>query len=375
MDFSLFYFADGDSDSKNRYRLLLDGARFADEHRFAAVWTPERHFHPFGAPYANPAVTGAAVAAVTEHVGVRAGSVVGPLHHPARITEEWSMVDSLSGGRAGIAIASGWSPADFVLRPGAYENRARHVLETVEAVRGLWRGDAVCEIDGRGKAVTVTTYPRPVQPELPMWLTSAGNVETFRAAGRLGVGVLTHLLGQDIDRLRELIQEYRTAFRAHGRSGQGHVALMLHTFLGTDLDQVRETVRAPFSAYLRSNLNLVTKSVAGGKRFDPRTASAADVDFLIGRSFERYFRTAGLFGSVADVLPLVEDLRRIGVDEVASLIDFGVGHDVVLASLPYLVQLRDLIRSRSQDNQPSSSSPATAGSGVRPTAPDLPAVN
>ena len=40
------------------------------------------------------------------------------------------------------------------------------------------------------------TLPRPVQAELPVWLTSAGTPATFERAGTLGVNVLTHLLGQ-----------------------------------------------------------------------------------------------------------------------------------------------------------------------------------
>jgi len=28
-------------------QLLLEGAKFADQHGFTAVWTPERHFHAF----------------------------------------------------------------------------------------------------------------------------------------------------------------------------------------------------------------------------------------------------------------------------------------------------------------------------------------
>ena len=40
MDFSLFYFAnDSGTVEEDRHRLLLDGARFADEHGFHAVWT------------------------------------------------------------------------------------------------------------------------------------------------------------------------------------------------------------------------------------------------------------------------------------------------------------------------------------------------
>jgi len=48
---------------------------------FRAIWTPERHFHAFGGPYPNPSVTGAAVAAITSNLDIRAGSCVLPLHH------------------------------------------------------------------------------------------------------------------------------------------------------------------------------------------------------------------------------------------------------------------------------------------------------
>ena len=59
VDFSLFYFS-ADQGSEQPYRLLMEGARYADQNGFAAVWTPERHFHEFGGLYPNPAVTGAA---------------------------------------------------------------------------------------------------------------------------------------------------------------------------------------------------------------------------------------------------------------------------------------------------------------------------
>ena len=50
MKFSLFFFdGDGASPRKNPYRLLLESVQFADENGFTAVWTPERHFHAFGA--------------------------------------------------------------------------------------------------------------------------------------------------------------------------------------------------------------------------------------------------------------------------------------------------------------------------------------
>ena len=222
---SLFYFAAGEDTAHDGYRLLLDSARWADTHGFEAVWTPERHFHAFGGAYPNPAVVGAAVAAVTKNVRIRAGSVVAPLHSPARIAEEWAVVDNLSGGRVDLSFAAGWQPNDFVLNPGAYATARDQLPTMIDTVRRLWRGDSVDMPGHDGAPVAVRTLPRPVQAELPVWLTSAGSTSTFERAGTLGTNLLTHLLGQSIEQLAENIACYRAAWKSAGHpgSGAGHV--------------------------------------------------------------------------------------------------------------------------------------------------------
>ncbi|HEY0532513.1 MAG TPA: MupA/Atu3671 family FMN-dependent luciferase-like monooxygenase [Actinoplanes sp.] len=344
MDFSLFFFADSGAAGSDGYRLLLDAARFADTNGLTAVWTPERHFHSFGGLYPNPAVTGAAVAAVTDRVAIRAGSVVAPLHHPVRVAEEWSVVDNLSGGRVGVSFASGWHTTDFVLRPENYADRKNAMMDAVDAIRRLWRGEEVEFADGAGEKQPVRIFPVPIQPELPVWITSAGSPETFAAAGRIGAGLLTHLLGQDAEALAANIAAYRQeSARAHGEGARGQVALMLHTMLGTDRDQVRDLVREPFSDYLRSSADLVVKAASGllPAGLDLSRLPDKDKAFLISRAFDRYFTTSGLFGTVDDGVEIVRRLDAIGVDEIACLIDFGVPHDEVLASLEHLVELRD----------------------------------
>lgn len=341
MDFGLFYFADYTPSGTDRYRLLIEGARFADRHGFASVWTPERHFHEFGGQYPNPAVTSAALAMATERVEIRAGSVVAPLHHPVRIAEDWAVVDNLSGGRVGISFAPGWHSVDFALAPEAHQRRKAAMLEAVDLVRRLWRQEEV-ELPGVGGApVKLRTFPAPVQPELPVWLTSSGSPETFRQAGELGAGVLTHLLGQDLDDLAGKIREYRAiSARVHRRFG--HVVLMLHTFLGADRDAVRATVHKPFSDYLRSSLGLWAR--AGGnlpEGADPDRMRPEDLDFLIQHAFDRYFESGGLFGTVQDGLGMLRTLDAIGVDEVACLIDFVPDTGAVLDGLRYLAELKD----------------------------------
>ncbi|HEU5415712.1 MAG TPA: LLM class flavin-dependent oxidoreductase, partial [Candidatus Angelobacter sp.] len=85
MDFSVFYFSSTDSaDDLDKYKLMIEGAKYADRQGFSAVWTPERHFHEFGGLFPNPSVTSAALATITRRIGIRAGSVVLPLHNPIR---------------------------------------------------------------------------------------------------------------------------------------------------------------------------------------------------------------------------------------------------------------------------------------------------
>jgi natural product biosynthesis luciferase-like monooxygenase protein len=356
LDFSLFYFsADENENAQDKYRLLLEGAKFADKNGFAAVWTPERHFHAFGGLYPNPAVAGAAVAAVTERVGIRAGSVVLPLHHPARVAEEWSVVDNLSKGRVGISFASGWQPNDFALMPGNFADNKAVMLRNIEIVRKLWRGESVAFDGPLGKPVELRTLPRPVQKELPYWVTSAGNPQTFIDAGRLGANVLTHLLGQTVEELAEKIAAYRKAYKDAGHAGEGFVSLMLHTFVGPDMDAVRATVKRPLIEYLKTSLHLVKQyawSFPAFKRregmdakdqgsVDLQSLAPDEMEALLEYSFERYFDDSGLFGTPQSCLAMIDRIKAVGVDDVACLIDFGIASDTVLAHLPHLNTLRE----------------------------------
>ncbi len=352
--FSLMYFASAQGGSGDEtYRLLVEGAKFADRHGFEAVWTPERHFHPFGGIFPNPSVTSAAVAMVTEQVHIRAGSCVLPLHSPLRVAEEWAVVDNLSRGRVGVAFASGWMPRDFVLRPERFADAKATMARDVEVVRRLWRGEAVPFPGPDGREVPVRILPRPVQAELPIWITAAGSPETFRLAGTIGANVLTHLLGQSLEEVAEKIAIYREARRAAGHPGEGRVTLMLHTFLGEDEDAVRETVRRPMVEYLRSSMSLIRGVAASFPVFRHRSRHPEDADDLLAglseeetealltHAFERYYETSGLFGTPARCRAMVERLHAIGVDEIACLIDFGVEPTKVLASLRLLAELKD----------------------------------
>ncbi len=353
MEFSLMYWGNDDGPGRQKYELLLEGAKFADANGFCAVWTPERHFHAFGGPYPNPAVTGAAVAAVTQNLHVRAGSCVAPLHHPARIAEDWAVIDNLTGGRVGLAMASGWHPDDFVLRPeNAPPANRQALLDAIDQVRRLWRGEAVEFAGAGGKRQMVTTLPRPVSQELPVWVTTAGNPETWKEAGRAGANVLTHLLGQSIEEVGGKIALYHAALREAGHDPANHkVTLMLHTYLAGDRETARQVAREPMKDYLRAAAALIKQyawafpafkrpqGVANPMEIDLSTLTSDETEAILDFAFQRYFEDSGLFGTVEDALVRVEELKRLGVDEIACLIDYGIPKAQVLEALKPLAEV------------------------------------
>jgi natural product biosynthesis luciferase-like monooxygenase protein len=361
IDFGLFYWnvanSEQDGDAQ-KYRLLIESAKFADSHGFNAVWTPERHFEDFGGLFPNPAVVSAALAMITKNVQLRAGSCVVPLHSPIRIAEDWSVVDNLSNGRVAISVASGWAAPDFAIKPENFANAKQVMFESTELVRRLWRGEKVSFPGPKGE-IRVGTLPRPIQKELPLWVTTAGNVDTYIQAGKTGANVLTHLLGQTLEDVADRVAAYRKAWVEAGHAGQGIVTVMLHTLVGKDLQSIEAIVRQPLKEYLRSAIFLVKAaawqfptfkklSEEQGKSLDDFFVdiSNADMDELLEFAFQRYFRTSGLFGSPETCLELIHRVSSADVDEIACLIDFGVETDVVLDHLPYLDNLRELAQQR-----------------------------
>lgn len=354
IDYSLFYWnlASEEDTHEEKYKLLMESAKFGDAHGFSAVWTPERHFHDFGGLFPNPSVMGAALASVTKNVQIRAGSCVLPLHHPVRVAEEWSVVDNLSNGRVGVAFASGWQPNDFVIKPENFANAKSILFESMEQVKRLWRGEAVTFQGPKGD-VEVKTLPRPVQKDLPMWITVAGNPETFKMAAEKGAGILTHLLGQSVEQVAEKVELYRKTWEECGHEGRGCITLMLHTLVGDNSEHVKNMARGPMKNYLKSAIFLVKQaawnfptfkelSASTGQTIDEyfETITDEDLDTLLEFAFERYYETSGLFGTPEDCLPMVDKLKLIGVDEIACLIDYGIPTATVLNSLPYLNELR-----------------------------------
>lgn len=346
---SLMFFGDDELlAGDEKYALLIDCAKFADQQGIGAIWLPERHFTHFGSLYPNPAILHAALAQHTRHLRLRAGSVVAPLHLPIRVVEDWSVVDNLSQGRAELSFASGWHPDDFAIHPAAYPDRKERMFAAIPEIRRLWRGESIEMLNGTGESITVRAFPTPVQSEIPIWVTAAGSPKTFEMAGKAGVHVVTHLFDQDVEGLRANIEVYQQALADAGHDvQQAQISVALHTFVAADLDEVRQHARQPYGRYLKSNAALIGKLAASrGMDVDLASIPEAEMDSLLNYMFEKFVGGRSFLGTPETCEQLAGELAEMGVTDIACLIDFGPPAETIRAHLPQLARLAELLRAR-----------------------------
>jgi natural product biosynthesis luciferase-like monooxygenase protein/amino acid adenylation domain-containing protein len=343
-DFSLYFFGDyPDQDADAKYAHILAAAEFADANGFHALWMPERHFHSFGGLFPNPSVLAAALATRTSTVRLHAGSVVLPLHDPIRVAEEWSVVDNLSQGRAGLCVAPGWHADDFALAPGNFGGHRDLMYERLDVVRRLWAGERTAATSGTGEAIEVALFPRPIQSRPPLYTAVAGNPASYRRAAENDLGIVTNLMSQSVGRLAENIALYRRVRSEHGLDpAAGRVVVLVHTYMGDDLHQVRQEAAGPFRSYLRSSLHLLG-DLAGslGIKGELAQADEDDLTFVLDEAYRRYCDDRALIGTAASCRPIVRTLVEAGADEIACFVDFGVPGDRMLSALPWIAGLRE----------------------------------
>jgi alkanesulfonate monooxygenase SsuD/methylene tetrahydromethanopterin reductase-like flavin-dependent oxidoreductase (luciferase family) len=118
---------------------------------------------------------------------------------------------------------------------------------------------------------------------------------------------------------------------------------MAHTFAGECLEEIK-TVAAPAMAkYLKVNIGMQKDNSVGAKQTAGFSAvSDRESEILIRNQVINDLQSPLSFvGTVEECARQAERLSESGVDEIACLVDFGVGYESVMASLRRLATLVD----------------------------------
>ena len=156
------------------------------------------------------------VAAATERIRLGTGIYLMPLRHPTTTAKVASTLDVLSGGRLTLGVGVGGEfPPEFEASGIPVTERGPRTDESIEVVRRLWREEGV---EHRGEHFNfgpITLSPKPLQSEGPPIVIGGRKGPTFRRAGQLGDGYISHMCSpeQYADNLENIRQHAKQAGR------------------------------------------------------------------------------------------------------------------------------------------------------------------
>ncbi|MCG5215776.1 TIGR03619 family F420-dependent LLM class oxidoreductase [Streptosporangium sp. KLBMP 9127] len=138
--------------------------------------TPPRFYDPFG--YLSY------VAAITSRIRLATAIMVLPFRNPVVAAKQAATLDQLSGGRAVLGVGIGAYREEYeAMNPGRPLHRGEHAAEAIQALQALFTRRRA-SFHGRWVDFhDVESYPKPMQPTLP--ILSGGNAPGSRTRAAL----------------------------------------------------------------------------------------------------------------------------------------------------------------------------------------------
>lgn len=171
-------------------------------------------------------------AGVTESVRLCTGVYLLPLRHPTTTAKVTATLDVLSNGRLTLGVGVGGEfPPEFEASGVPVAERGSRTDEGIEILRRLWCEENVVHEGAQFRFGPVTLSPRPLQKAGPRIIIGGRKGPTFRRAGALGDGYISHMCSP------EQYEANLRSIEAHAaRAGRAPLDFESASFLFTVLD-------------------------------------------------------------------------------------------------------------------------------------------
>ncbi len=197
-----------------RIRDLMEEIELAEQVGLDIFAIGEHHRPDFAV--SSPAVVLGAAAARTKKIKLSSAVTVLSSDDPVRVFQDFATVDLLSGGRAEIMAGRGSFIESFPLfgydledYDELFEEKLDLLLRLNEKEKITWKGKHRPAINNLG------VYPRPLQPQLPVWVAVGGTPASAIRAGKLGLPMAVAIIGGNPEHFTSLVKLYRdTAAKA-----------------------------------------------------------------------------------------------------------------------------------------------------------------
>ncbi|WP_379131212.1 LLM class flavin-dependent oxidoreductase [Paenibacillus sp. sgz500958] len=216
---------------KQRMDEIMAAARLADEAGLDVFGVGEHHRLDF--VVSSVPVVLAAISQVTSRIKLTSATTVLSTIDPVRVFEDYATLDLLSDGRAEIIAGRGAFIESFPLFGYELDDHHRLFAENLKLLKHLNR-DQIMNWNGqfRSELKNAEIAPRPLQPELPLWVGVGGTPETAERAGSLGINLAVAILNGDPGRFLHLAERYRQAGAASGfEPGDLKIGITSHGYI------------------------------------------------------------------------------------------------------------------------------------------------
>lgn len=258
--------------ARQRLHEIVDAARIADAAGLDTFAVGEHHREDF-AVSAVPVVL-AAIAQVTQRVRLVSSVTILGTSDPVRVFEDFATVDLLSDGRAEIIAGRGAFIESFALfgydlhaYDELFSENLDLLLQLNRSPRITWQGRFRTPLENAAIA------PRPVQPEIPVWVGVGGTPESAARAGRFGLPMTIGIIGGDSARFKPLVELYHRAGTSAGHDTASlKVAVTSYVHINKDSQKARDE----FYPYLAQYFATIARDRGRGWQ-----VSRSDFDYLV----------------------------------------------------------------------------------------------
>jgi alkanesulfonate monooxygenase SsuD/methylene tetrahydromethanopterin reductase-like flavin-dependent oxidoreductase (luciferase family) len=226
---------------------LTEWARRAEARGFSSLGTIDRIAYP----NLEPLISLAAVAAVTERIGLATTVLLGPLRvNPVALAKQVASVQKISGGRMTLGIGLGGREDDYEIAGVEMGARGRELDTMLERMQEAWQGDEMGP-----------------KHDAPPRVLVGGSVEaSFKRAVRFGDGWIAAAAGPE--QFAEWRAGFESAWSASGRCEAPQNAALAYYSLG---NRAEEDARAYLTHYYAWLGEKVAGYIADSTAKDPET--------------------------------------------------------------------------------------------------------
>ena len=307
-------------DMQDVARHTLEMVQMADEAGFNIVWAAEHHALEMTiAP--NPFQILTWWAKETNSVRLGTAVATAAYWHPINLAGEAAFLDLISGGRLDFGIGSGAYQREFDrMHPGLKQSDGwRYMQEMLPVVRALWQGDVAHEGEF-WQFPTSTSCPKPLQPEVPVWVAARSPI-TYDYALREKCNVMSWPFTRGFEEAELYKKHLDEAIEKANNRFQPTFAMMRHAAVydnEADRDEALRAIRTVLGQFENLYRNLGDVENGFPKQIP--------LNELEGR--EQYepsmLEENLLFGSPETVIGKLQKYQNLGVDEFIYYASMGM---------------------------------------------------